>query len=148
MDKRKNQEILEKEIDLIQSCINRMGQNSFLVKGWMISIIAVAIGILPEKLDINILSTMGIIVVLCFWYLDGFFLCTEKLFRLKYEWVIVNRYHNDNYFYDLNPYNKKMWKESDNKTPTTLSAMTSKTILPIYMLTIIFLVILLVYNNI
>lgn len=28
-----NEKILEKEIDLIQNCITRMGQNSFSVKG-------------------------------------------------------------------------------------------------------------------
>lgn len=28
-----NKDILSKEIDLIQGCINRMAQNSFLIKG-------------------------------------------------------------------------------------------------------------------
>ena len=32
-----NEKILEKEIDLIQNCITRMGQNSFSVKGWLIA---------------------------------------------------------------------------------------------------------------
>lgn len=43
-----NKDILEKEIDLLQSCINRMAHNSFMVKGWMISLIAVIIALLPE----------------------------------------------------------------------------------------------------
>ena len=30
-------EIIHKEIDLIQSCISRMANNSFLLKGWLIS---------------------------------------------------------------------------------------------------------------
>lgn len=34
----KNEEVLVKEIDLIQSCINRMAQNSFIIKGWTISL--------------------------------------------------------------------------------------------------------------
>ena len=33
-----NEKILEKEIDLIQNCITRMGQNSFSVKGWLIGV--------------------------------------------------------------------------------------------------------------
>ena len=32
-------EELHKEIDLIQGCINRMANNSFLLKGWLVSII-------------------------------------------------------------------------------------------------------------
>ena len=33
------------EIDLIQTCITRMANNSFLIKGWMISLIAVIIAL-------------------------------------------------------------------------------------------------------
>ena len=29
-------EIIHKEIDLIQSCISRMANNSFLLKGWAV----------------------------------------------------------------------------------------------------------------
>ena len=39
MDKEEKIQIVElhKEIDLIQSCINRMAGNSFLLKGWVVS---------------------------------------------------------------------------------------------------------------
>ena len=33
-------EEIHKEIDLIQSCITRMAQNSFMIKGWFVSIYA------------------------------------------------------------------------------------------------------------
>lgn len=33
-------EELFKEIDLIQGCINRMANNSFLIKGWALSVFA------------------------------------------------------------------------------------------------------------
>ena len=46
-----NQNVLEKEIDLIQSCINRMAQNSFVVKGWLITLVTVILALLPEKVD-------------------------------------------------------------------------------------------------
>ena len=71
--------VLEKEIDLIQSCINRMAHNSFIVKGWMISILAVLLGLLSKTFDVTILSIVCIIVSICFWYLDGFFLRLERL---------------------------------------------------------------------
>ena len=42
-------EEIHKEIDLIQSCITRMAQNSFMVKGWFVSLYAVVLALLPEK---------------------------------------------------------------------------------------------------
>ena len=86
-----NKEILNKEIDLIQGCINRMAHNSFIVKGWLISLIAVILTLLPENFNIRILCIVAILITICIWYLDGFFLKVEKLYRWKYEWVIEKR---------------------------------------------------------
>lgn len=133
---REKQIILEKEIDLIQSCINRMAQNSFLIKGWLITLIAVVLGLLPKQFDMRVLCIVSILITLCFWYLDAFFLRTEKLYRWKYEWVIKMRMQSDDFYYDLNPYNKNMWlKNSDGKEkkiPTIFSVMITKTIVPLY----------------
>lgn len=136
-----NKEILNKEIDLIQGCINRMAHNSFIVKGWLISLIAVILTLLPENFNIRILCIVAILITICIWYLDGFFLKVEKLYRWKYEWVIEKRINTTEHMYDLNPYNKKMWlpnKDGSNKkAPNILEVMFSKTLLPIYVTTII-----------
>lgn len=108
--------VLEKEIDLIQSCINRMAHNSFIVKGWMISVLAVLLGLLSKTFNVTILSIVCIIVSMCFWYLDGFFLRLERLYRWKYEWIIKNRMSSNEYYYDLNPYNDKMWLDERKKS--------------------------------
>lgn len=130
------QKVLEKEIDLIQGCINRMAQNSFVVKGWLITLVTVVLALLPEKVNINILCYVIIIVTIAFWYLDGFFLKMEKLYRWKYEWVICNRRKSNEYEYDLNPHNSQMWKDStgDNelKEPCVIKVMFSKTLVPLY----------------
>ena len=137
MNEINKQVILEKEIDLIQSCINMQSRNSFIVKGWMITLLTVIIALLPKTFDIRLLCILGIVITLCFWYLDGFFLKTEKLYRWKYEWVIKNRYENDNFFYDLNPYNKETRIKDDEdieKTePYIVSIMFSNTLLPMYL---------------
>lgn len=80
--------ILDKEIDLIQACINRMAQNSFMVRGWLITLIAVMLALLPESFNIRGLCIVGFAITICFWYFDTFFLRTEKLYRWKYDWVI------------------------------------------------------------
>ncbi len=103
-----DREALHKEIDLIQACISRMAHNSFLIKGWAISIVAVVLA-LGEKTDHTLsLSIALLIPLLSFWYLDAFFLYTEKLYRKMYEWVIEKRPQgNEEKRYDLNPHRFK-----------------------------------------
>ncbi|MBQ2815888.1 hypothetical protein IJD15_02400 [bacterium] len=143
--KNDKQNILEKEIDLIQSCITRMANNSFLIKGWLVSLIAVGFALLPETFNMRALCIISLLVCLCFWYLDGFFLKMEKLYRWKYEWVISNRLTTEDYSYNLNPYESNMWLPNKNnqsrKVPSILRVMFTKTLLPLYLpiiVTIIF----------
>lgn len=132
-----NEQILHKEIDLIQGCITRMAQNSFIVKGWLISILAVSIALLPETINIKLLCIGGALVVVCFWYLDGFFLKMERLYRWKYEWVIEKRQTTLSFSYDLNPRNNSMWlvdSEGEKRTePTVWEVMISRTLVPLYL---------------
>lgn len=44
-------EILHKEIDLIQSCIERMSRNSFSCKGWNLTLQAGIFALFPD--DVN-----------------------------------------------------------------------------------------------
>ena len=116
-------EELHKEIDLIQGCINRMANNSFLIKGWLVSIIAVIVALSPEEIDKFIVFITLLIITFSFWYLDGFFLRTEKLYRKMYEWVLKNRKKgNKDYQYDLNP------QRFDGEVESIFKVMTSKTL--------------------
>lgn len=99
-----DKESLHKEIDLIQACINRMASNSFLLKGWTISIIAVVLALAEKTLNPALLSAILLIPIISFWYLDSFFLRIERMYRKMYEWVLEKRKVNDDAFqYDLNP---------------------------------------------
>lgn len=127
-------EVLHKEIDIIQECIKRMADCSFKLKGWYISLVTLALTLLIGqgcKLSIAALFLLGVTTV--FWGLDAFFLKTETLYRWKYEWVIDARL-NDNMenLYDLNPYNKKMWKDADKKNSCIMKYVLSKTLFPLY----------------
>lgn len=124
---------IHKEIDLIQSCINRMAKNSFMVKGWMVTLVAAFVALLSDKVSEIVIAVLSGVIIFCFWFIDGFFLKTEKLFRKKYEWVIKNRHvNNGNCLYDLNPYNKEMWLNPDEKMPNIVSCMFTKTLIPFY----------------
>lgn len=99
---------LHKEIDLIQACITRMANNSFLIKGWAVSIVAVVLALAEKAIHPALLSAIVLIPLISFWYLDAFFLYTEKLYRKMYEWVITERLNaNSEKMYDLNPHRFK-----------------------------------------
>ena len=123
------EEILTKEIDLIQGCINRMAQNSFMIKGWCITIVTALIAFLDKNINAFILGFIFIIPILAFWYLDSFFLLTERLYRRKYEWVIKNRLTSDKNFFDLNPNSFK-----DVKKDKEIKIMFSKTLRWFYLM--------------
>ena len=123
------EEILTKEIDLIQGCINRMAQNSFMIKGWCINIVTALIAFLDKNINAFILGFIFIIPILAFWYLDSFFLLTERLYRRKYEWVIKNRLTSDEKFFDLNPNSFK-----DVKKDKEIKIMFSKTLRWFYLM--------------
>lgn len=97
-------EIVHKEIDLIQACITRMANNSFLLKGWAITIIAVGLALTDKAQDQALISTVLLIPLFCFWFLDAFFLRTEKMYREMYKWVLQKRSEDDKtLLYDLDP---------------------------------------------
>ena len=119
-------EKLHKEIDLIQNCITRMANNSFLIKGWLLSIFAVVIALLAEEIRIYNLAAALIVPTLSFWYLDAFFLQAEKKYRLLYKWVIKKRLKTDKHLYNLNP------KRFANEAGSVPSVMFSKTLIVFY----------------
>lgn len=132
-------EEIHKEIDLIQSCITRMAQNSFMIKGWFVSIYAVILALLPEKVNMFLLCIALLAVNLIFWYLDGFFLRTEKVYRKIYDWVLeVRPQNNRELMYQLNPskFNGKIEKvESIGKV------MWSKTLRWFYLIPLVIVII-------
>lgn len=141
--------VLTKEVDLIQACITCMAQNSFMIKGSLITLYAAIFVVIPLQFNYRIPSLVAALTVLCFWYLDGYFLKLETLYRWKYNWIIKNRSNDDQFPFDLNPHNKQMWLEDDRSRPKdepcVLSKMFSRTLLPLYLL--LFLVALLVFIN-
>ena len=66
------QNILHKEIDLIEQCISRMSQHSFYLKGWTISLIVIIFTLLSAKDIQNYIpiDIFLIIATIAFWYLD------------------------------------------------------------------------------
>lgn len=92
-----------KHLDLIQNVITRMGGNSFLLKGWSISLITAVIGFAitnnNEKESILLLMVAtGLILV--FWSLDAYYLAQERAYRGLYGEVRKKDESNIDYSLD------------------------------------------------
>ncbi len=94
---------MPKEIEIIQDIIKRMAFNSFMIKGWAITLVVVTLLLRGAKHQVWI----AFIPLLVFWFLDAYFLWQERMYRKLYEWVINNRLKTDEYLFDMNAYRFK-----------------------------------------
>lgn len=94
-----NAEVKIAHLGFIQLIINRMGVNSFLLKGWSITLVA-AIFALSAKDANQRFILLAYCPVIVFWILDSFFLHQEKLFRKLYEEVAVGHISSDQFTLD------------------------------------------------
>ncbi len=126
MEKEDLERYLIKEVDIIQNIINRMAFNSFLIKGWAITLVIGTLLLKGNKYQILI----AFVPIIVFWILDGYFLWQERMYRKLYEWVINNRLKTIDYLFDLNAYRFEkevdslwrtiFWKPKERKVPTLL----------------------------
>ena len=93
-------EKITKSINLLQSCITTMSQNSFMIKGLKITLTSIILALALETFDVRLLCIICLTLILCFWILDTFYLKKEILFRHKYELLIKNP-KKDELFFDL-----------------------------------------------
>jgi hypothetical protein len=73
-------------LELIQAVIARLGNDSFLVKGWAVTVTGVFLGFAVSSQD-EWLAVVSIVPVLSFGLLDGYYLKSERLYRILYERV-------------------------------------------------------------
>ena len=102
-DKADLKEYMLKEIDIVQDIIKRMAFNSFMIKGWAITLVVVALLLKGAKHQVLI----AFIPLLVFWFLDAYFLWEERMYRKLYDWVISNRLKTDERLFDMNAYRFK-----------------------------------------
>ena len=79
-----------KHLEFIQAVITRLANNSFLMKGWALTVAGAFYGFAVKGTSWEVAAT-GLMPVLVFWGLDGYFLRQERLFRGLYDQV---RQHN------------------------------------------------------
>ena len=78
---------------IIQDVIKRMGQNSFLIKAWCITIFAGIFSFTYSFINCIIIGVILFIIII-FWVLDSYYLYLETLFRNYYNKKVEE--YNDN----------------------------------------------------
>lgn len=73
-----------KHLEFIQSIVTRMAKNSFLLKGWSVTLVA-AIFVLTVNNPSVYLIFIALFPALAFWGLDAYYLRQERLFRQLYK---------------------------------------------------------------
>ena len=75
-----------KHLEFIQNVITRMNTNSFLLKGWAITLVSALFALAAKDANQNYAYTACIAIPM-FWILDGFFLSQERQYRGLYAHV-------------------------------------------------------------
>ena len=73
-----------RHLELIQSIVTRLATNSFVAKGWALTVAAAIYGFAANHLNPWIASA-SLVPTLGFWWLDAYFLLHERLFRCLYN---------------------------------------------------------------
>lgn len=82
-----------KHLEMIQNVINRMANNSFLLKGWTVTLVTGIFAISSKEAD-KIYFLTAYIPVFAFWGLDSYYLLQERLYRSLHD-TIRNTDEND-----------------------------------------------------
>lgn len=73
-----------KHLEFIQGIINRMAGNSFMLKGWAVTLIS-GIFVLASKDTDKLYFLVAYLPIIIFWGLDSYYLLQERLYRSLYE---------------------------------------------------------------
>ena len=75
-----------KHLEMVQGVINRMANNSFMLKGWAVTLVAGIFALSGEATD-KLYFLVAYIPIIVFWGLDTYYLLQEKLYRSLYDKV-------------------------------------------------------------
>lgn len=75
-----------KHLELVQAVISRMANNSFMLKGWAVTLIS-GIFVLSGKDTDKLYFLVAYFPIIIFWGLDAYYLLQERLYRSLYDKV-------------------------------------------------------------
>jgi hypothetical protein len=92
-----------KHLEFIQSVINRLAGNSFLLKGWSVTLVAALFAFAAKDGNKNYVL-VAYLPVLIFWNIDAYFLSRERMFRGLYDSVREKKEDETDFSMDTQPF--------------------------------------------
>jgi hypothetical protein len=117
-----------KHLEFIQNVIIRMNSNSFLIKGWTITLVSALFALAAKDANLNYVL-ISYFVIPVFWLLDGFYISQERQYRDLYNEITAKDENSIDFNMDASGYCK------GNRT--WLAGVFSKTLIPFYGISII-----------
>ncbi len=114
----------KEHLEMIQNVINRMGNNSFLLKGWAVLVIVAIFTFTGESNnDIRCILFTNVPLVV-FWGLDSYYLQLERKYRKLYDDIRLQE--SDETDFNMNPSNVKI-SISDSRKVSFMNCFLSPT---------------------
>jgi len=77
-----------KLMEMTQDIIKRMAHNSFMLKGWTVTLVSALFAL--SKIDANkSFFIIAYVPILVFWFLDSYYLQLERQFRVFYRTTVA-----------------------------------------------------------
>ncbi|GGX49003.1 hypothetical protein [Streptomyces chartreusis] len=73
-----------KHLEMIQAIVTRLGNGSFLIKGWTMTLAGAFLGFAVNRSSWKV-AAVAVVPLVGFWILDSYYLRQERLFRALYE---------------------------------------------------------------
>lgn len=100
-----------KHLEFIQQVITRMNVNSFLLRGWAVTLVSALFAFATKDTNIQYIIITYISIPL-FWILDGYYLSQERKFRDLYEVVRKKENSEIDFSMKTSSSNKNNWISS------------------------------------
>jgi hypothetical protein len=126
MDNKDLRDYLFKEVGIVQDITGRMANNSFLIKGWAITLIVASLIVSGAMYH----HYVAFLPWFMFWCLDAYFLRMERLYRKLYDWLIINRQKSEDFLLDMNK--ASLEKRFGKEVSSMLQVMFSRTLVTFY----------------
>ena len=116
-----------KHLEFIQNIITRMNSNSFMIKGWCVTLVSALFALAAKDSEVKF-AAIAYFIIPIFWILDGFFLATEKKFRKMYNEVRIK--NDENIDFNITPEKVTIWN-------LITKGIFTKTLIPFYLISLV-----------
>jgi hypothetical protein len=107
-----------KHLEFIQLVITRLNVNSFIVKGWVVTLMAAVFAVSTAS-DNFLIPFLNYFIVPVFWIFDGYYLSQERKYRALYDEIRIKKEEEIDFNMDASKFKggKYSWISSIFSTP-------------------------------